>query len=118
MAARFGVTSDHWLFYGKAGGGWVGANNFTITNVTTGTTITGGGSRSSSGFLVGAGIEYAFTNNWTAKLEYDWIAVNSRSFVVPAGAPFLVGDVFSTRNNNVQAFKVGLNYLFNRSAGY
>src|SRR5262252_2567472 len=24
VAARFGVTNDTWLFYGKAGGGWVG----------------------------------------------------------------------------------------------
>ena len=30
---RFGVTNGPWLFYGKAGGGWVGNNSFTITNV-------------------------------------------------------------------------------------
>jgi outer membrane immunogenic protein len=118
VAARFGFTSDHWLFYGKAGGGWVGAHNFTVTNLTTGTSFTGGGSRSNSGFLVGAGIEYAFTNNWTAKLEYDYIGLSSRSFVVPVGAPFLVGDVFTTRNRNVQEFKVGFNYLFNRGVGF
>jgi outer membrane immunogenic protein len=118
VAARFGIASDHWLFYGKAGGGWVGANNFTVTNLTTGTTVTGGGGRSSSGFLVGAGIEYAFTNNWTAKIEYDYIGLDSRSFVVPVGAPFLVGDVFTTRSRNVQEFKVGFNYLFNRGLGY
>jgi outer membrane immunogenic protein len=36
LAARFGVTLGTWLFYGNGGGGWVGNNNFTITNVTTG----------------------------------------------------------------------------------
>jgi len=36
VAARFGVANGPWLFYGKAGGGWVGNNSFTITNVTTG----------------------------------------------------------------------------------
>src|SRR5580693_9057570 len=36
VAARFGWAIDHWLLYGKAGGGWVGNNNVTITNVTTG----------------------------------------------------------------------------------
>ena len=37
IAARFGWAADHWLFYGKAGGGWVGNNSgFTVTNVTTG----------------------------------------------------------------------------------
>jgi outer membrane immunogenic protein len=118
VAARFGIASDHWLFYGKAGGGWVGTNNFTITNVTTGTTITGGGGRNSSGFLVGAGIEYAFINNWTAKVEYDYLGLGSRTFVVPVGAPFLVGDVFTTRSRNVQELKVGFNYLFNRGSGF
>src|SRR5262249_54468158 len=31
LASRFGVTNDTWLFYGKAGGGWVGYDNLTIT---------------------------------------------------------------------------------------
>jgi hypothetical protein len=30
LAARFGVTNGSWLFYGKAGGGWVGNDDFTI----------------------------------------------------------------------------------------
>ena len=28
LAARFGVTNGYWLFYGKAGGGWVGNDDF------------------------------------------------------------------------------------------
>ena len=52
--------------------------------------------------------------NWTMKAEYDYIGLSSRSFIVPAGAPFLVGDVFTNRNSNVQTFKVGFNYLFGR----
>src|SRR5262249_28084393 len=35
LAARFGVTNGPWLFYGKAGGGWVGNDDFTINNLTT-----------------------------------------------------------------------------------
>jgi outer membrane immunogenic protein len=112
IAARFGVASDHWLFYGKAGGGWVGHNNFTISNVTTGVAITGGNNNSNSGFLVGAGIEYAFTNNWTVKAEYDYLGLSSRTFIVPAGSPFLVGDTFTNRSRNLQMLKVGFNYLF------
>jgi outer membrane immunogenic protein len=112
IAARFGFAADHWLFYAKAGGGWVGASNLTLTNLATGASITGGGSRSASGLLVGAGVEYAFTNNWTVKLEYDFLNLDTRSFIVPVGAPFLVGDIFATRNRNVQEFKVGFNYLF------
>ena len=53
LAARFGVTNGPWLFYGKAGGGWVGSDDFTVTNLTTGASITGS-NNSNSGWLVGA----------------------------------------------------------------
>ena len=39
LAARFGVAVDNWLFYAKGGGGWVGVNNPTLTNLTTGGSI-------------------------------------------------------------------------------
>jgi outer membrane immunogenic protein len=39
LAARFGYAWDHALFYGKAGGGWVGAGNFAVTNVGTGASV-------------------------------------------------------------------------------
>jgi outer membrane immunogenic protein len=79
VAARFGVTRDYWLFYGKAGGGWVGNNNFTITNVTTGASITGSNSNTNSGWLVGGGIEFAFANSWSAKIEYDYLGLDRHS---------------------------------------
>jgi outer membrane immunogenic protein len=112
VAARFGWAIDHWLLYGKAGGGWVGNNNLTITNLTTGASFTCG----TGGWLVGAGVEYAFTNNWTVKLEYDYLGLGNRTFFVPAGSPFLAGDTFTTNNRNVQMVKVGVNYLFNWGA--
>jgi len=113
VAARFGWAYDHWLWYGKAGGGWVGNNGFTLTNLTTGGVVTGGIDRSTGGFLVGVGSEYAFANNWTMKLEYEYFGLGGRSFVVPAGAAFLGGDTFTRDHRNVQTVKVGLNYLFN-----
>jgi len=112
VAARLGFAIDRLLFYGKVGGGWVGADNFTITNVTTGASIVGGNSSSNSGFLVGGGLEYAITNNWTVKGEYDYLGLSNRTFAVPVGAPFLVGDTFTNRSRNIQMFKVGFNYLF------
>ena len=122
LAARFGVAVDHWLFYGKAGGGWVGNNNLTVTNLTTGVSLTCGtfgltncGSNT-GGWLVGAGFEYAITNNWTVKLEYDYLGLGNRTFVVPATALILPGDTFTSGNRNVQMVKVGFNYLFNWGA--
>jgi outer membrane immunogenic protein len=118
VAARFGYTNGNWLLYGKAGGGWLNAKDITVTNLSTGASITGGGDRSRSGGLFGVGIEYAFGNNWTMKFEYDHLSLGSRSFVVPAGSPFpaLVGDTF-TIDRSVDMFKFGVNYLFS-SGGY
>jgi hypothetical protein len=73
VAARFGRAIDHLLLYGKAGGGWVGNNNLTVTNLTTGASFTCGTlaltncGNNAGGWLVSGGFEYAFTNNWTLK---------------------------------------------------
>jgi outer membrane immunogenic protein len=122
VAARFGWAIDHWLLYGKAGGGWVGTNNWNLTNVTTGVALGCGNfvtncSNSIGGWLVGAGFEYAFTNNWTVKVEYDYLGLGNRTINIPATAPdAIAGDTFTSNNNNVQMVKVGVNYLFNWGA--
>jgi outer membrane immunogenic protein len=113
VAARFGYAYDRVLFYGKAGGGWVGNNGFTVTDLRTGASISGSNSNSIGGWLVGAGIEWAFVNNWSLKFEYDFLGLSGRTFTVPVGAPFLVGDTFNSGRNNVQMATVGINWLFN-----
>src|SRR5437763_920149 len=99
------------LFYGKTGGGWAGNNDFTITNATTGASITGfNDNNNSAGWLLGAGIEWAFVPSWSAKIEYEYLGLNNRSFVVPVGFPVLGGDTFSTSNRSIQTVKLGINY--------
>jgi outer membrane immunogenic protein len=116
LAARLGVTNGSWLLYGKVGGGWVGNDDFTITNLTTSTSVTASNNNTNSGWLVGAGIEWAFLPNWSAKVEYNYLALDDRTFVVPAGSPFLAGDTFTQSNRNIQMLKVGVNYRFNWSS--
>jgi outer membrane immunogenic protein len=111
LAARFGYAWDHALFYGKAGGGWVGASNFAVTNVGTGASVTVSNGNTNTGWLVGAGVEYAFTQNWTAKLEYDYLALNNASYTVIV--PGFGADTFTNGGRNVQTLTVGVNYLFN-----
>jgi outer membrane immunogenic protein len=112
LAARFGYAWDHALFYGKAGGGWVGAGNFTVTNVTSGASGALSNSNTNVGWLVGAGVEYAFTQNWTAKLEYDYLALNNATYTVTVPGIGLA-DTFTNGGRNVQTVTVGINYLFN-----
>jgi outer membrane immunogenic protein len=118
LAARFGVTFNRVLLYGKAGVGWVGANgDVTVSNLTTGDAIvlSGGGSR--TGWVLGAGLEWAFYENWSVKFEYDYLKRSgSDTFFVPLGARFLPGDTFNTGDRNLQMIKLGVNYRFNWGA--
>jgi outer membrane immunogenic protein len=111
LTGRLGVAWDRVLLYGKGGGAWVGNNGFTVTDLTTGASLSGSSNNSTTGWTAGAGLEWAFANNWTARVEYDFIGLSSRSFVVPVGV--LAGDTFTTSSNNIQMVTVGVNYLFN-----
>jgi outer membrane immunogenic protein len=113
LAGRFGFAWDRALFYGKAGGAWIGNNGFTINNNTTGATIAGFGNNTASGWLAGGGVEYAVTNGWSMKIEYNYIGLSGRTFTLPPTAPFLAGDTFNIGTHNVQMVKLGFNYLFN-----
>jgi outer membrane immunogenic protein len=110
VAARFGWAFDRWLIYGKAGGGWVGSDSFTITNVTTGASISGSNNNTNSGWLIGGGVEWAFACNWSGKIEYDYLGLSSQTFTTPG--VILAGDTFTTGNRNLQMVKFGINYRF------
>ena len=115
LAARAGWAIDTVLLYAKGGGGWVGAGNFAVTNVGTGASVALSNSNTNSGWLVGAGVEWAFSPHWTVRAEYDFLGLSNNSFTV--AVPTLAGptftDTFSTRDRDVQMFTVGVNYLFN-----
>jgi hypothetical protein len=52
-------------------------------------------------------------HNWSAKVEYDYLGLlSSQTFTVPAGSPFLAGDIFTTAKGNIQMVKFGINYKF------
>jgi outer membrane immunogenic protein len=107
------LRRDEWPL-ALAGAGWVGSDDFTVSNLAKGSSITlTNNSNSNSGWLVGAGIEWAFASNWSAKVEYNYLALDDRTFTVPAGSPFLAGDTFTQSNRNIQMLKVGANYRFN-----
>ena len=111
LTGRLGIAWDRVLFYGKGGGAWLGNNGFTVTDLNTGLSLSGTNSNSTTGWTAGVGLEWAFAYNWTARVEYDFIGLGNRTFVVPATSPVLAGDTF-TANGNVQMFTVGLNFLF------
>jgi outer membrane immunogenic protein len=100
VRGRIGYAVDHALFYATSGAAFV-SNNTSIP--TTGITIDGDGTR--VGWTVGAGVDYAFTNNWFTGLEYRYSQYQSKSFIYPI--PILglgiVGLKQEMSNNQVSA---------------
>jgi len=97
---RVGYAFDRWLPYITAGGAY---GNVKATTSAAGVTLASA-SKSELGWTFGAGLEYAFMGNWTAKLEY--LYVNLGSF--DAGIAPVVNNV-SFKESIVRA---GLNYKF------
>lgn len=103
LAGRFGIAADNWLFYGKAGGAWVQGTG-RVTNVVSGASTSS--TNTASGWLLGGGIEYAFNRNWSARVEYDYIALSDRTLHGPAGLTTVRVE------NDLQLLTVGINYKF------
>jgi outer membrane immunogenic protein len=125
IAARAGITFDRTLVYGKAGWAW-GKFDFDATNDSICCSFNGGPFHSSdsasgtlNGLLLGVGIEHAITNNWTVKLEYNYLKYGSKELNVtscnnsdaPTVTCFPTGT--TTFSADKQIFKIGANYLFN-----
>jgi opacity protein-like surface antigen len=102
LAARIGLVNDRWLVYIRVGGGWV-HNTASLTNLTSG--VSASASDTSGGFLVGGGVEYAFTPHWTARAEYTLLDLPDRT------ATGFFGNTF-TFERDIEMLKVGLNYKF------
>jgi outer membrane immunogenic protein len=109
LAARFGYAANNWLFYGKAGGGWA-ENSATVTDLTTGLSVSG--SKTNSGWLVGAGIEYGLTPNWTWKFEYDYLGLSNWNNNASTLFPVLFPGDRLTWKREINMFTTGVNYKF------
>jgi len=103
LAARLGYAFDNWLFYGKLGAGWT---KIDARLWAPGGAPFGGVSRTNVGWLVGAGVEYAFARNWTGKVEYNYLGLDDTTF---SG---LIAPTRVTVSPDVQMVKFGINYKF------
>ncbi len=96
---RLGYAVDRTLVYGTGGLAWAstkfndGASSDKQTNI---------------GWTIGAGLEYAFAPNWTAKVEYLYADYGSDTYnvTVPTNVDLTTNTV-----------KVGVNYLFGTGGG-
>jgi outer membrane immunogenic protein len=113
--ARIGWAFGQSLLYVKGGGAWV-HEDYRLTVIPapfTGTEIARGDT-THTGWTVGAGFEYAFTPNWSLKVEYNYIDV-SRDRVDFTFTPAFGGGACCSADidQRIHVVKAGVNWRFN-----
>lgn len=122
--ARVGYTWDRALLYVKAGGAWTD-EQFSATcnygplngpqialglpHCTNPASATSNGFTASTnrgGWVLGYGVEYALTHNWSAKAETDYISFGDTSVSASDGSALNVGM-------HLWQTTIGVNYRFN-----
>jgi outer membrane immunogenic protein len=95
LRGRFGLAVDRVLFYGTAGG--VFANEQITANGATNT-------HTQAGWTAGLGVEAAFADNWTAKIEYLYADLGTGTCTICGGTSVGLTD---------NLIRGGINYKFN-----
>jgi outer membrane immunogenic protein len=115
VSVRSGIAFDRTLIYGKLGVVW-GKFDYATNEID----IDGGSSFFSSaqaistGVLLGVGFEYALTDHWTTKLEYNYIDYGTviANFTEVDCAPCTSSPTSDSEKNVKQLIKLGMNYKF------
>ena len=111
LAGRFGVTYDRLLLYVKGGIAWSKVNYSASLNLGP-ISATTSVSDTRTGPMFGAGLEYAFWGNWSAKIEYNYIDFRSEDYNFPVSVGPIHLDFGTTIHERVHLIKAGLNYRF------
>ncbi len=109
VTARFGYALANWLFYVRAGGAWAG-DKYSVTGTffPTATAFGFEGLDNRFGWTAGGGVEWAFADLWSARLEYDYYGLGHRSALMTDAINGLSG-VLSVQQS-VQTLKLGVSF--------
>jgi outer membrane immunogenic protein len=104
LRGRIGYAWDRWLAYGTGGYAFGARTNY---NFVTPAAFSGAGSRDLDGWAAGGGLEYAFAPNWSAKVEYMHVNLDTKAFTsLPCvAASCRVGA-------DIDTVRLGVNYRF------
>jgi outer membrane immunogenic protein len=99
---RVGYAWDRTLLYVTGGLGWA-HNDVTSTVIFPGITTSTSTDNTHIGYVLGAGVEYAFAGPWSVKGEYLYYGLGSERYL---------GTTTGDQDLNIQTVKIGLNYRF------
>ena len=103
FTGQWGFAWDTWLWYVK-GGFAVTDNNFFVNNAATGFAASASSTR--WGGVIGTGIEWAFSPNWSVGFEYDHLFMDRQTVTFPV---LLQSDSIK---QDVDLFTARINYRF------
>ena len=114
MRGRIGYAADNVLFYATGGFAWSN-DQFVRTQLTGALNNATAGTdeavnRGLSGWTAGAGIAYAFAQNWNVFAEYRYTSFGSSTISLP------FSQLTTSSTTNVSAIEFGVNYKFNSGA--
>jgi outer membrane immunogenic protein len=114
IALRYGTAYGRTLIYSKIGAAWARDKYAVVLTPAFGGLTSLDASENRWGWMSGTGIEFALTDNWSAKAEYNYMNMGTerlRFSSTPAGATF-DADI----KQRIHVVKFGLNYRFGGGA--
>jgi outer membrane immunogenic protein len=107
VTARVGYAFDNVLLYAKAGGALAG-DRYDVSGSFAGTPFGFVGLENRIGWTAGGGVEWAFSQHWSASVEYDYYQFGHRVIAMSDPTNVFLGNV--DVRQNIQVVKAGLNF--------
>jgi outer membrane immunogenic protein len=107
VTARVGYAFDNVLLYAK-GGFALAADRYDVTGSFAGTPFGFTGLENRIGWTAGGGVEWAFSQHWSASIEYDYYQFGHRLVTMSDPTNGFLGNV--DVRQNIQVVKAGLNF--------
>jgi opacity protein-like surface antigen len=107
VTARVGYAFDNVLVYGKGGFALAG-DRYDVTGTFAGTPFGFVGLENRIGWTAGGGVDWAFSQHWSAFVEYDYYGFGHKVITMSDATNVLLGTV--DVKQNIQVVKVGLNF--------
>jgi outer membrane immunogenic protein len=107
VTARVGYAFDNVLLYAKSGVA-LAADRYDVTGSFAGTPFGFTGLENRIGWTAGGGVEWAFSQHWSASIEYDYYQFGHRLVTMSDPTNVFLGNV--DVRQNIQVVKAGLNF--------
>jgi outer membrane immunogenic protein len=106
VTARGGFAWDRWMLYGKGGVGFVN-DRYNVADAFA--TYNFDGVETRLGWTAGVGVEWALSDDWSVKLEYDYYDFGTRNVTfIEESAAFPSGP--ENIKQTIQTIELGLNF--------